>query len=401
MQTLPVHLDFFALIILLGVAQGIFLGFFFLTSERGRQLANRCQGFLMLALSAISAEIFLNYTNYTFRLLWTVDFAESFNFVLGPLFYFFVFSRLQNRLPRYWVWHFLPFLIWLANSVTWFYQPAAFKYNAYIHSWHPELAYIHSEPYLKEDFTDLRPFINQMTLLSCLVYAVLALLTLRNIGRQRMTPEVSARLASLRLLSWLFALVPFLIVLIKPLFYRDLGDYLLATYIAVTIYTTSFLVMRGSSFSQDQPQPTLPEIERVPPLNGEIESKKKYEKSSLSGEVEEAVLLRLTRLMEDKKPYLQSDLSLTKLAGQLDTSPHHLSQLLNDRLDQNFFDMLATYRVREAQQLLRAPALAHLKIDEIAERVGYNSTSAFHTAFKRLTQQTPAQYRAKELGAKA
>ncbi|WP_245776558.1 helix-turn-helix transcriptional regulator [Spirosoma endophyticum] len=118
----------------------------------------------------------------------------------------------------------------------------------------------------------------------------------------------------------------------------------------------------------------------------------------MSEEVEEAILQKLTRLMEEQKPYLQSDLSLSKLAGQLNTSPHHLSQLLNDRLDQSFFDMLATYRVREAQLLLNDPATAHLKIDEIAERVGYNSTSAFHTAFKRLTNQTPAQFRAKGLG---
>ena len=60
---------------------------------------------------------------------------------------------------------------------------------------------------------------------------------------------------------------------------------------------------------------------------------------------------------------------------------------------QRFFDWLATYRIAEAQQLLRNTNTAYLKIDEIAERVGYNSPSAFHTAFKRITNQTPAQFR--------
>ncbi|UHG89181.1 helix-turn-helix domain-containing protein [Spirosoma oryzicola] len=392
MQTLPIHLDLFALIILLGVAQGVFLGAFFLTGERRKSLANRCLGLFTLAISAICGEIFLNYTNYTFRVLWTGDLAEPFNFVLGPLFYFFVFSRLWYRLPKHWLWHLIPFAIWLANSVTWIYQPTEFKYNSYVDSQHPELPYIHAKPYLNEDFTGLRPYINEMTLLSCLVYAVVALLTIRNASQQQANWHRSTGLTSLRTLSWLFALVPLLIILIKPQFYHDVGDYLLATYIAITIYTTSYLVMQGSDFLHSKPASVSDPL----PVASEpvVEPKKKYEKSALSEEVEEAVLARISRLLEMEQPYLESDLSLPKLADRLNTSPHHLSQLLNDRLGQTFFDWLATHRIAEAQRLLNDPATANLKIDEIAERVGYNSPSAFHTAFKRLTNQTPAQYRA-------
>ena len=385
MRTLPPNLDLFALIILLGVAQGVFLGLFFLTGSRGRLVANRCLGWFNLALSAISAEIFLNYTNYTFQVLWTVDLAEPFNFVLGPLFYFYVFSHIYQRLPRGWVWHLLPFAIWLVNAVTWVYQPPEFKYNSYIYSWHPEIMYIPSGSYLDEDFTGVRGLINELTLLSCVIYAAMALLIIRK-AAQSVATRAAAKLPMLRYLSWLFASVPVLITVVKLQFYKDLGDHLLASYMALTIYVTSFLVMRGSNFFQ--PDPPVKEAE------GSGEARKKYEKSSISEEVEEAVLQKLNRLMTDEKPYLQSDLSLPKLAGQLNTTPHHLSQLLNDRLQQSFFDMMAEYRIREAKTLLHDPAIAHLKIDEIAERVGYNSTSAFHTAFKRITGQTPAQFRA-------
>lgn len=390
MKILPVQIDVYALIILLGMVQGLFLGVFFLTGQRGRSVANRCQGWFTLALAALSGEIFLNYSNYTFQALWTVDFSEPLNFVIGPLFYFYTFSRIWQRLPRRWGWHMVPFAIWLINSVTWFYQPLDYKYNSYIHSQHPELPYIDADEYLEEDFTELRAYINEMTLVSCLIYAVLSLLTIRNAIRQRPALRSSEPLQSLRFLSGLFALVPLLIVLVKPQFQRDVGDYLLATYIATSIYATSFLVMRGSDFFQKNliPEPAATEPEPA------TDSKKKYERSSLSEEIEENLLNRLTRLFEEEKPYLASDLSLPKLAQRLNTSPHHLSQLMNDRLEQNFFDLLATYRVREAQQLLQDSATINLKIDEIAERVGYNSTSAFHTAFKRLTGQTPAQFRA-------
>ncbi|GAB3906619.1 hypothetical protein GCM10028803_39240 [Larkinella knui] len=387
MKTLPVHLDLFALIILLGVAQGLFLGIFFLTGERGRVVSNRCIGWFMLGLAAIIAEIFLCYTNYMFQVLWLIDFSEPVNFTLGPLYFFFFYARLHKRLPRRWLWHLIPTVIWTLNSITWFYQPIEFKYNSYLHSYHPELSYIESDEYLPEDFTNLRDYVSEITLLSCAIYAFLSFLEIRKAFRRRglsLLKPAPNHLGQLRNLVLLNLSFPILGIFIKPQFYEDLGDYILACYLTLLIYTTSFLVMRSSDFFVEEPEP-----EPEPPS-----ARKKYEKSTLSEEVEEAVLQKLTRLMEDEKPYLQSDLSLPKLAQLLGTSSHHLSQLLNDRLEQSFFDLLATYRVREARQLLQDTGTTNLKIDEIAERVGYNSTSAFHTAFKRLTGQTPAQFRA-------
>ena len=387
MKTLPVHIDLFALIILLGVAQALFLGFFFLTGSNRKWVANRCIGWLMLGLSTIIGEIFLCYTNYLFEALWLVDLSEPVNFTLGPLFFFFIFARLHKRLPAYWQWHLLPAIIWLINSFTWIYQSVEFKYNSYINAFHPELPLVPAVNYMEDDFTNLRGFVSEMTFLSCLIYSFLALLTVWKTYRRnqysfwgRSTPILKQS----RNLVLINLGVPILGFAIRPQYYEDLGDYILACYITMSIYMTSFLVMRGSNFAEKDTEPS-PDV-AVP--------RKKYIKSALSEEVEEAVLQKLTHLMEEEKPYLESDLSLPKLAQLLSTSPHHLSRLMNERLQQNFFDLLATYRIREARQLLQNPDTTNLKLDEIAERVGYNSSSAFHTAFKRLTGQTPAQFRA-------
>lgn len=400
MQTLPIHLDLSALLILLGIAQGLFLGVFFLTRSgqaggRGGNVANRCLGFFMLALSAIITEIFLCYTNYMFRVLWMIDFSEPLNFLVGPLYFFFVFARIHHRLPRGWGWHLIPFGIWAVNSITWFYQPIEFKYNSYIHAYHPELAYVRSLDYIPTDFTHLRDYVTEITLLSCLLYGIWACWIVMKAYRQagaRFFGKSSVQVDQLRNLTLLNVSFPVVISLIKPQYYEDLGDYILACYVTGIIYVTSYLVMRGSTFFKDE-QPATDSADELLP-----EPKKKYEKSALSEELEDAVLAKLDQLLRTEKPYLESDLSLPKLAGRLNTSPHHLSQLLNDRLGQSFFDWLATYRIAEAKLLLNDPTTAHLKIDEIAERVGYNSTSTFHTTFKRLTQQTPAQYRANSLG---
>ncbi|GAB3715476.1 hypothetical protein GCM10027592_56080 [Spirosoma flavus] len=399
MQTLPLRLDLFSLLIFLGVAQGLFLGVFFLTGQRRESLANRCLGCYLLSVSAIMLEIGLEYSNYMFQTLALVDYGELFNFVLGPLFYFFVFAKLHRRLPYRWRWHLIPGAIWAINAITWIIQPIEFKYNSYLHAFHPELTFVSVQPYMPDDFTGLRDYINEMTLVSCLIYTVLSVLEVWKAFRKAKLPllgKAPAALAMARNVAAFTMVFPLLIGIIKATYQEDMGDHFLAAYLTVTIYATTLLVMRGSSVVQED---RAEEVETEEPIA--TEPRKKYEKSSLSDEQEEALLLRLNQIMDTEKPYLESDLSLPKLAQRINTSPHHLSQILNDRLGQNFFDWLATHRIAEAQILLNNPAINHLKIDEIAERVGYNSPSAFHTAFKRITDLTPAQFRAGRIVRKA
>jgi AraC-like DNA-binding protein len=74
-------------------------------------------------------------------------------------------------------------------------------------------------------------------------------------------------------------------------------------------------------------------------------------------------------------------------------STHHLSQLINEGLNQNFFDFVNSYRIEEIKKQLHDPKLSHIKIEEIAFQNGFNSKSAFNTAFKKFTQTTPSQFR--------
>jgi AraC-like DNA-binding protein len=53
--------------------------------------------------------------------------------------------------------------------------------------------------------------------------------------------------------------------------------------------------------------------------------------------------------------------------------------------------MVAVYRVEEAKRLLKEQP--HVKVEEIAEQVGYNSKSSFNTAFKKISGKTPSEYR--------
>jgi AraC-like DNA-binding protein len=76
---------------------------------------------------------------------------------------------------------------------------------------------------------------------------------------------------------------------------------------------------------------------------------------------------------------------------------HHLSQVLNDRLQQNFFDFVNSYRVEEVRRRISEPSGRTLTLMAIALDAGFNSKSVFNTAFRKYTCMTPSEFRKKAI----
>jgi AraC-like DNA-binding protein len=123
----------------------------------------------------------------------------------------------------------------------------------------------------------------------------------------------------------------------------------------------------------------------------------KYAKSGLNSHQIEDYKRKLVRLMEEERVYLDSDLTLPKLALMVDCSVNHLSQAVNSGFKMSFFDFLNSYRVREAKSMLIHQDSLSQSILDVSFAVGFNSNSAFYAAFKNATGQTPAQFRRKTL----
>jgi len=104
-------------------------------------------------------------------------------------------------------------------------------------------------------------------------------------------------------------------------------------------------------------------------------------------------LKNLLQIMETDKPYLNSDLTLRELAGKLSMSTHNLSEILNTRLNQNFYDFINRYRVEEVKRKLAEKESENFSLIAIAFDSGFNSKSTFNTIFKKYTGTTPSQYR--------
>ena len=101
----------------------------------------------------------------------------------------------------------------------------------------------------------------------------------------------------------------------------------------------------------------------------------------------------LKNYMSTKKPFLNSFLTIRKLAEEIKMNSRDLSVLINQNLNQHFFDFVNEYRIEESKQILRNPLKKEFTILEILYEVGFNSKSSFNTAFKKHTGLTPTQFR--------
>jgi AraC-like DNA-binding protein len=117
----------------------------------------------------------------------------------------------------------------------------------------------------------------------------------------------------------------------------------------------------------------------------------KYVRSALDDVARSRIVRKLSEAWTVRRLHLDSRLSLRILCEQLRENPHYVSQVINQDLGTNFYDLVNRHRIREAQvELLRHPDRPVL---EIALHVGFNSKSTFNAAFRQHAGRTPSDFR--------
>ncbi|MGG1921823.1 MULTISPECIES: AraC family transcriptional regulator [Chryseobacterium] len=104
-------------------------------------------------------------------------------------------------------------------------------------------------------------------------------------------------------------------------------------------------------------------------------------------------LLKLKNYMVEKKPFLNSSLTIQEVSDEIGIPVRELSLLINHQLGQHFYDFVNTYRIENAMNMLKDETKSKVTILEILYEVGFNSKSSFNTAFKKHTGTTPTLYR--------
>jgi AraC-like DNA-binding protein len=120
------------------------------------------------------------------------------------------------------------------------------------------------------------------------------------------------------------------------------------------------------------------------------EPRKKHDDSSTQYE---ELGRRIQELFEKGELYTDPNLTVTKLAQHLKVQPYLVSRVINSHFEKSFSELLVQYRIRKSEQLLVADGSKALTIEAIAYESGFNTLSAFYSAFKKTNKVTPAQFR--------
>ncbi|MCX6152269.1 MAG: helix-turn-helix domain-containing protein [Ignavibacteriales bacterium] len=371
-------MNIIAVIILLGIVQGFFVGFFLVTKKSGNRRANNILGAIFFVLSVSMGYYFFYTANLFFKYPHLQKTTFPTTLLFGPLIYFYV--KIQTERNYKFIWnhalHFIPFVLVIILNLPFYLKDADYK-----------LVYL-SNPAIMKSSMDMLISIFQVIQTSTYI-----IITKKSINAhvQRLKNETSS-LEKMNL-HWLNiclnAIISIFVFIASHLVLIYLGVDLSSIYhVTLPIIITIFIFVFGYL--------GLIQPEIVFPLNDEI-SVKKYEKSNLTGEKGDEYLKKLLALMTNEKPYIDNILTLQKLADRLQITPHHLSQIINEKLNQNFFDFINTYRVEEAKKMLIDPNVQNLTVLAIAEECGFNSKSSFNTSFKKYTGITPSEFKKQTL----
>ncbi|HEX8146723.1 MAG TPA: helix-turn-helix domain-containing protein [Pyrinomonadaceae bacterium] len=356
---------------LLGAAQGLFLSVMLLGVKGGKKVLTRILAALVGTMALFVAGAVVRTTHYDFVFPHLSRIHDPLPFLAIPLIFLYVRALTSKApsFPRREFLHFVPFVLCCIYLLPYYLQSRDAKLAYMISEYHhPSLGRWY---YVRSAFV-----IAQAGL-----YLTLSVLTILAFLKESRRPNVSADRAVIFQIR--FFVTGFLILFAVGVM-RYLFDHTARTNLLVPL-GASVLIYALGYVSFRNPQ-VLTRADEPPPS-------KKYEWSSLTPETSERYLRRLLQSMKDEKFYLDAELTVAKLAEKLSIPPPHLSQIINERLKQNFVDFINTYRVEEAKRNLLDPVKRHYSVLAIAEEAGFNSKSSFNSVFKKHAQMTPSEFR--------
>lgn len=386
----------FSVVLLIGAAQGVFL--IALLVSREWQQANRFLALLLLIFVLELIDEFCFQTAYYVYLPQASALSWAFDYLFGPFLYW--YTRTVTTPPAsverrtHWA-HFLPFMCALVLvSVLIVTQPPQFFLNN---------LYGNHAPSIVSEVEDMLTLPSMVQMAVYIVASLVVLKRHRKLIQQNFSYDEKINLAWLRRLLWLLGAL-YLTYLSSFAFDMVFGngglvENLLYLAIVASIYILGYYGARQPMifshkrlYGQENTTSQTPQA-----VNEELftpsDPTGKYRNSALIPEQCALIVDNLRTLMVSERPYLDNQLTLPKLAAAIDLPINYVSQAINDGLGLNFFDFVNQYRVEEAKRALTQSGDGASNILQIAHDAGFNSKSAFYTAFKKNTGMTPTQFR--------
>lgn len=359
---------------------GIILAGLFYFRSTGRIKPNRLLGVFLFLFSVNLVSYVLYWTRYNIEFPHFVGIAGAFHFIYGPLILFYALSIVYpGRKWKAWdLAHAVPLVAFLIWNSSFYLQTSAQKVE------------IITAGYLNGPAAGLPTWVLIIVTIKVILmggYGMAVLLLPRilkhweNVPLNRFSPEniTWLRITGAAFLGFVLCYASYFI-LVETINFQIEHDYMISFAMSGFIFGIGYLGLFKPEFLEQA-------------HNG----KYKYENSSLSSSEADIYLEQLLEYMATEKPYLEGELKLNDLAGQLSIPPHHLSQIINEKLGKNFFEFVNSYRIKEAKEILSDPGKQDFKILRVAFESGFNNKTTFNTTFKTEVGTTPSLYRKEKL----
>jgi AraC-like DNA-binding protein len=119
---------------------------------------------------------------------------------------------------------------------------------------------------------------------------------------------------------------------------------------------------------------------------------KEYEEIGIAEEVVHQILEKL-QFFERQRGFLESTITIQKVATTLNTNSKYLSKIINQYKDKSFVQYINDLRIDYAiMQLKNDPKLRNYTILALAKEFGFNNAESFSTAFYKKNAIKPTYF---------
>ncbi len=365
MNVVMINLNLIDIACVIAIFQALLMAVFFFTSKKGRKQSNIILGFWLLSFAIILTSYFLvSYWVWQYFLNYhkSIFVLSQFSLLIGPLLYFYTLSLLDEkfRFRKRDLIHLLPFVI-----LT-FYLMVRFIFI--------------SDFTIIESFSDF--LCNGLFLVQNLFYYILILKLLKLHELSIKTFFANKRDLKYNWIRFLMigSFVIWIAKLQSFLFWLKPVNPSWCCYTSTACFLAAFLFVNSIVYISL----------KIPNL---FLFNKKYVYSSLSETDKLNLKTQLLKYMNEEKLYLDPNLNLETLAKKISVTREHLSQIINEMCNQNFYDFVNQYRVKECIGCLKDGNNGKKTLLRIALECGFSSKATFNSAFKKFTGVTPKEFR--------
>ncbi len=362
---------------------GFILSFFLgivLFSKKNKSLSDKILAFWLFVIGLHLLSYFVYTQGYWEKYPHLIGVTAPFPFLHGPLLYLYVLSsfKSQKHLQKLDYLHFVPFIISYLYML-----PFYFGYTTN--------EKIQVDKGLVEDYSTFSSILLIGFMVSGISYVFL---TYRKLIQHKKLIDDNFSLHNRIKLNWLrYSILCFLgmflsaaiIIVMREIFHYQFpfnADIIFYSFIVLFVVFIGYSGIRQQNLFSNN----------LSDKNLLVKSKKEseYKKSGLKSDIAKSKHHDLLKFMKTEKPYLNPKLTLNELAGGLNISANHLSQIINQYEKVNFHDFINIYRVNEFIE--RAQKNNNFNYLVNAFESGFNSKSAFNSIFKKIKDATPSQY---------